>query len=80
MEIFTTLLGLFPDLLAKYMGLIDLLPEWVAALTATFMGLKAVTMITPTTHDNTVVNFVLKVLNFLALNILKDKNADDVPK
>ena len=55
---------------------VDQLPVWVNALTAAFVGLKGITMLTPTSADNKILDAILKVLNFLALNILKDKNAD----
>jgi len=36
-----------------------------------------ITMLMPSVKDNKVYNFVMKILNFIALNILKNKNADD---
>jgi hypothetical protein len=36
-----------------------------------------VTMLLPSVSTNPVYNAVMKVLNFLSLNILKNKNADD---
>ncbi len=58
----------------------DWLPDniavWVAALTTLFAAAKSITIITPTTVDDKFVNIILKVLNFLALNVLRDKNAD----
>ena len=52
------------------------LADWIAAITAVVTAATAVTAITPTTTDDKVVNFLLKVLNFLAGNFLKNKNAD----
>lgn len=52
--------------------------DWVEALTILVTGATAVTAITPTKTDNDIVNAILKVLNFIAGNILKNKNADDV--
>lgn len=37
----------------------------------------AITMITPTTADNIILDKILKVLNVFAGNILKNKNLDD---
>ena len=51
-------------------------PDWVAAVTAFFMGLKTLTALTPSTADNAAVDKALKVLNILALNVFKDKNED----
>jgi hypothetical protein len=51
-------------------------PDWVAAVTAFFMGLKTLTALTPSTADNVAVDKALKVLNILALNVFKDKNED----
>jgi len=49
-------------------------PEWIMAL----CGLvTAATALTPSTTDDKVINIVLKVLNFVAGNVLKNKNADD---
>ncbi len=44
--------------------------------TAILTAATAVTALTPTKVDNTVVNLLLKVLNLLAGNIFKNKNAD----
>jgi len=38
----------------------------------------AVTALTPTKSDDKIVAVVLKVMNFLAGNVLKNTNADDV--
>ena len=51
---------------------------WVTAATTVITAATAVTALTPTKVDDTVVNVVLKVLNFLAGNFMKNKNADDV--
>lgn len=64
------------ELITTAIEFIDAAPAWVNALTAAFVGLKALTMLTPTKADNVILDKILKVLNFLALNILKDKNAD----
>ncbi len=61
------------EFIAEIMGM---LPIWIPALATVFLSLKSITVLTPTTVDNKIVNGALKVLNFLALNIGKDKNAD----
>ena len=52
------------------------LGAWISVITAVLTAATAVTAITPTKVDNQVVNFLLKVLNFVAGNILKNRNAD----
>lgn len=56
---------------------IDSVPAWVSALLMLFAGAKAITILTPTRSDDKVVDSILKVLNILAGNFGKDKNADD---
>ncbi len=46
-------------------------------LLSLFVALKAITTITPTTHDDAIVNNILRVLNIVALNVGKAKNQDD---
>lgn len=52
--------------------------DWVFALTGLVTAATAVTALTPTRTDDKVLNKILKVLNFVAGNVLKNKNADDV--
>jgi hypothetical protein len=59
-------------------GFFDSFPAWITALTSLFVAAKAVTVLTPTRADNRFVDTVLRVLNALALNVGKDRNADDV--
>ena len=49
---------------------------WVAAVTAVVTACSAITALTPTKADDKILNGILKVLNFLSLNVLKNKNAD----
>lgn len=60
--------------------ILSAIPNWVVAITGVVTALSVVTTLTPTTTDDAIVNKILKVLNVLALNIGKNKNADDVPK
>jgi hypothetical protein len=64
------------ELLTLFAGFVDSLPAWLNAIIAVIVALKGITMLTPSTHDNAVLDKILKVLNFFALNILKDKNAE----
>lgn len=50
--------------------------NYLLAITATVTAATAITALTPTQVDNKILNAVLKVLNFAAGNVLKNKNAD----
>lgn len=51
---------------------------WVLALIMLMQGASAFTALTPTNVDNQIINVALRVLNWLSLNVYKNKNADDV--
>ncbi|MAI17141.1 MAG: hypothetical protein CBC71_06275 [Rhodobacteraceae bacterium TMED111] len=53
------------------------LPSWIVAVTTVVASASAITALTPTKKDDVILGSVLKVLNFLALNFGKNKNADD---
>lgn len=55
---------------------IDQLPPWINAVTVIVTAATALTMLTPTKTDDKIINGALQVLNFIAGNILKNKNAD----
>lgn len=59
-----------------FMNFISALPDWIVAITAVVTAATAITSLTKTTSDDKIVNALLKVLNFLAGNFLKNKNAD----
>lgn len=50
---------------------------WIMAVTGVVTSATAITALTPTKTDDAVISVVLKVLNFVAGNFLKNKNADD---
>ena len=50
---------------------------WIGALTALVTAATGLTALTPTRSDNVVVDGMLRALNFIAGNFLKNKNADD---
>lgn len=56
----------------------EALPLWLVAITGVVTAANGITALTPTKTDDEILNVVLRVLNFLALNIGKNKNADDV--
>ena len=58
------------------LDLFNQIGEYVAAVTAIVAAASVLTAITPTKTDDKYVNYALSILNFLALNIFKNKNAD----
>lgn len=59
-------------------AILEAAPAWLVAITGVVTAATAVTALTPTKTDDEIFNKVLKVLNFLAGNFGKNKNADDV--
>ena len=57
-------------------AIIAMIPVWVKALTVLVTGATAVTALTPSKADNKIVDVLLKILNMLAGNVIKNKNAD----
>ena len=53
-------------------------PDYLVAILGILGAANAITILTPTTADDKVVNFLLLVLNFLAGNFGKNKNADAI--
>ena len=53
-------------------------PEWLTYIVAAIVAAKVITPLTPTKHDDKVLDTVFKFLNVVALNVGKDKNADEV--
>jgi uncharacterized membrane protein len=51
-------------------------PAWIAAITGIITACTAITALTPSTSDDKIVNFILKILNLLSGNVGKNKNAD----
>lgn len=52
-------------------------PVWIAALLTLSMAATAITALTPSKTDDKVLNWIIKILNVLAGNVGKNKNADD---
>jgi hypothetical protein len=50
----------------------------LTAVTAIVTGASIITAMTPTKSDDKIVSGALRVLNWLSLNIGRNKNADDV--
>lgn len=51
-------------------------PAWLAAITTVVTAATGITAITPTKTDDAFLNAVLRVLNILAGNVLKNRNKD----
>lgn len=59
-------------------AILEVVPDWLEALALLVTGAKAITVLTPTRSDDKIVDAILRVLNTLAMNFGKDRNADDV--
>lgn len=57
--------------------IVSSMPVWLVAITGLVTAATAVTALTPTKSDDKIVAMILNVLNFLAGNFGKNKNADD---
>lgn len=62
------------------MEVFEALPAWLVAITAVCTAATAITALTPTRHDDAILNAVLRVLNVLAGNVGRNKNLDDRPR
>lgn len=56
--------------------LMEAMPIWLVAFTTVVTAMTAITSITPTKADDKIINGLMKVLNFLAGNFLKNTNKD----
>lgn len=65
------------NLLDLTITLMEKLPVWVNAITGLVTAATAITALTPSRSDDIFLDKVLKVLNFIAGNFLKNKNYDD---
>ena len=60
-------------------NLIESLPAWLVAITGLVTAATAITALTDTKSDDAFLAAVLRVLNVLAGNFLKNRNLDDRP-
>lgn len=59
-----------------FLSLIESMPVWLSAVTALVVAANGITALTPTKLDNKILNGLSLVLNFLAMNFGKNRNAD----
>ena len=60
-----------------FFAFFDAFPAWLTAITSLVTAATALTALTPTQADDKVVAVALRVLNVLAGNVGKNRNADD---
>ena len=60
-----------------FFAFFDTFPAWLTAITSLISAATAITALTPTQADDKAVALVLKVLNTIAGNIGRNRNADD---
>lgn len=61
------------EVLAK---IIVVATEWLPAVTGLITACAAIAALTPTNADNKIIDKILKVINFIGINILKAENKD----
>jgi len=64
------------SLFETFAGLLGALPAWLSAVTLVVTAATAITALTPTKTDDKIIGVILKILNVLAGNFGKNKNAD----
>ena len=65
------------DIMDTIINLFANYPAWVNALLSLCVGATAITALTPSSVDNRILGIIIKVLNVVAGNFLRNKNADD---
>ena len=59
------------------LDVLDALPAWLVAITAVCTAATAITALTPSRADDRALDLLLRVLNLLAGNVGRNRNADD---
>lgn len=65
------------NMLEQLLLSINTAPEWFGVISAVVTLATAVTLLLDTRSDNPIIDIALKVLNVLAGNVHKNKNADE---
>ncbi len=60
------------------MLLIDTVKGWMPAVCTVIAGCALIASVTPTKHDDRLIQFILDIINKLGLNVGKATNKDDV--
>jgi len=58
-------------------AILEAAPVWLTAITGVVTACTAITALTPSRSDDEIIDTVLRVLNVLAGNVGKNRNADD---
>ncbi|MGA0841237.1 MAG: hypothetical protein ACO3P1_15230 [Pseudomonadales bacterium] len=58
-------------------AILEAAPVWLTAITGVVTAATAITALTPSRSDDEIIDTVLRVLNVLAGNVGKNRNADD---
>ena len=61
----------------ELLSFFEAFPAWLTAITTLVTAATAITALTPTKADDKYVALALRVLNILAGNVAKNRNADD---
>jgi len=61
----------------ELLSFFEAFPAWLTAITTLISAATAITALTPTKADDKYVALALRVLNILAGNVAKNRNADD---
>ena len=59
---------------------LNLVPNWIFALTSLCVAANAITALTPTKVDDKIVGGILQCLNVISLNVGKNRNLDEEKK
>ena len=62
------------------LAILHALPDWVVAASGLCTAATAITALTPTRADDRALDTILRILNVLAGNVGRNRNADDRPE